>query len=227
MNKPSTINSPDDAIELALLFAGFDSANNIDDNISEKGFAKVITADNKNADFTKDMIDGRRAWKVIFTNVKLWTSSGLAKDSTLYKYMDVTVLLDSISGKLLEIRARNTKNSEYKKDRNTDILPYSIGTYDKYHGLPDIYPNVSFKNVLLKNRDLYLAKEIIGIYALLEWRKSDAKPVWIVTMLGIPPRELHFGTIIKCIKTIVNVIDGESHTFGIIQPDIEDTSGNK
>jgi hypothetical protein len=209
---PHPIDDSDEAVSLALLYTGFDTVNNVISQIDPDRIARVITAENKYTDFTREEIDGKRAWQVKFDSVKfaLKYNRPLREEDKIFKLMEVDVLLDSISGRLLEIRATNIINKEYEKEDFIYKLPYFFDNNEKFCGMPAIYPKYGFIDVLMKdNYDLISAKEIVGIFILESILGKEPEPVWVVTMLGLPPGLSTGGLVLSNSKHIVGAIDGK------------------
>ena len=66
--------------------------------------------------------------------------------------------------------------------------------YEIYHGFPAEPPKISFLDALdaIGGHPL-LAKEIYALYVMESEMKSQPRPVWAITLRGIPP--LHFITV--------------------------------
>jgi len=161
-----------------------------------KSFERVDVNDD-NTPFLYRQIKGKKnVWRIEIKNVRLKLKSVWPRYKDKY-LRNFEVLVDPNTGHLLRIRS---KFDGY----DPNMLPEPTAEwaearlrgagYEIYHGLPDEPPEISFIQALnaIGGHPL-LAKEIYALYVMESKMKSQPRPVWAITLRGIPP--LHFITV--------------------------------
>ncbi|MCP4703440.1 MAG: hypothetical protein GY865_02420 [candidate division Zixibacteria bacterium] len=207
----NAINTQEDAVETALKIAGLGANQRLDSKGNYKYNASIKKVSNDVSEFTREVFCGKSAWQVTFDSVRFNAGSAIPSgDLKSYKYMNIAVLLDSISGNLLEVNAINVDNKEYDKKDYSYKWPYQLGGSGKYISTPQLYPNLSFIEVIKKYESAAMvAKEIIGINVLISYMNKDVEPVWVITMMGRPTWKSASGNIYRDSKYIINSYNGD------------------
>ncbi len=159
---------------------GFDSTNLI---ISKINFVDSTTP------FLGHYAENRPAWKVEFKGVDFSYLDSYAGDNKDLS-RDFVAYFDSADGSFLKI--------EYKSDRfDSKACPCLLAeesesrlnrSSEKYLGIPKTPPTISFFEALQKNPiNEKSAESIEGQYVLYTPGKTEPKPVWIITLCGLPP----------------------------------------
>jgi hypothetical protein len=131
---------------------------------------------------------GRTAWKVI-----VGTPISATKDSAaVQNVVPMEVYLDSIDGHLLKVEC-DLEDLNPKED----IIPKAQyaerqmrGSQEEYLGFPVDLPAVDFVTAIKACRyNPFVARKIVGQYVILSKDNREHRPVWVITLWGIPPIE--------------------------------------
>jgi len=156
-----------------------------------KTFERVDITDD-NTPFLHTQINGKKAvWSVKIDNVRLKLKSAAPrfKDKYVRKFQ---VFVDPNTGHLLKITSTFDGN-------DPDMLPeppaavaeaQMRGSEEVYLGFPPETPKLSFLDALdvISSRGYspFVAKEIYALYVLESEMGSRPRPVWAITLRGIP-----------------------------------------
>ena len=208
------VDSANSAIELSVLYLGEINEGFITDYMSENVSAAPVTV-------TDTLLlrndSAKSAWLVKYENILLdWRKDYSVSDTMLSKYVDINVLLDSLSGALLKIEILDRKYPDYEYTRLDSTIMYETGRA-KYVAIFDSIPNIRFAAFLKKRRyyEPRISKRIIAILPLVEFQ-SETFPAWVITLLGKPPYESGMGAIYTNSKGVFDastgkVVDGGSY----------------
>lgn len=155
-----------------------------------KSFGRVDVNDD-NTPFLHRQIKGKKnVWRIEIKNVRLKLKSVWPRYKDKY-LRNFEVLVDPNTGHLFRIRS---KFDGY----DPNMLPEPPAEWAEarlrgagneiYHGLPAEPPKVSFLEALnaIGGHPL-LAKEIYALYVMESDMNSPPRPVWAITLRGIPP----------------------------------------
>jgi len=216
MVEPHQITSQSEAVAVASRLTGLDE-------LSEKISARFTTVTEDYTPFLSKQLIGSQAWQVEFENVSLRLESAIPgyQDQFQRKFI---VLIDRNTGQLLSITSKF-------EGKDPDMRPIASGESaeeqlraeeETYHGLPDEEPKIGFLDAL----DIvlsdgigspFLAKEIYASYVMHSRMDSEPRPVWIVTLRGLPPMPARgpYGDSIPVwqrnhMRNIIDAMTGES-----------------
>ncbi|GMV96053.1 MAG: hypothetical protein HRF43_08465 [Phycisphaerae bacterium] len=140
--------------------------------------------------FCPGLARGNPVWKVYFDGGSLVLKSGMPGYQDRYRdQRKFIVLLDESMSKVLSIRSEFKGATGDMRPEPCIALPENG---ESYTGPPDVEPKLTFIDavdaVLSKGiGSPYLAKEIYGSYVMYSKPGSDARPVWVITLRGLPP----------------------------------------
>ena len=218
MAKPN-LNTQAEVSEYINKLTGFNTLKGIQETY------KQIDVNEDNTPFLREKIEGKNnVWLVEINNVKLKLKSAVPGFNDRYT-RNFNVLLDPNTGNLLKI---TSKYEGY--DPNMRPEPNAIDAEiqlsrqnEKYLDFPDMLPNINFLDAIdaVGAKGIgspFLAKEIYGLYIMHSIDNSEARPVWIITLRGLPPRVRHipFGLSEEALppawtRTFIrNVIDAQN-----------------
>ncbi|MCZ6654700.1 MAG: FG-GAP repeat protein [Planctomycetota bacterium] len=149
-----------------------------------------------NTPYLSSHIVGRELWQVEINDVKLELPSGPPGPLDAYD-RTFDVLMDG-DGRLLKIESRWPDGEplippEPEAQATTQQLLYSGN--EIYHAFPDEPPLISFVEALdAMARDMgnpLIAKQIKGQYVLWSRLDWEPRPMWVITLRGIPPHQVH------------------------------------
>lgn len=158
--------------------------------------SKKESIDEDETPFLHSKIKGRKnIWSIQIKDVKLKLKS--AKKGYEDKYTrNFTVLIDPNGGNLLKITSIcDVNDPDIRPDPNAVIAEKQlISSGERYLGFPEVQTNITFYDALdavLSNGvgSPFLAKEIDGLYVMDSNMGHEARPVWIITLRGIPAIE--------------------------------------
>lgn len=161
-----------------------------------KSFRRVDVNDD-NTPFLHRQINGKKnVWRIEIKNVRLKLKSVWPRYKDKY-LRNFEVLVDHNTGHLLRIRSKfDGYDPNMLPEPPAEWAEARLrGTgYEIYHGFPAEPPKISFLEALNSIGGHPLsAKEIYALYVMESKMKSQPRPVWAITLRGIPP--LHFITV--------------------------------
>ena len=156
--------------------------------------AELVTLTEDNTPFLKHQIVGRPIWHVVITNWKLQLKSAPigVKDSHTRTF---DVFVDPKNGRLLKISSRWPEGvPPIAPEPRADIAEEHMVRAGReiYHRFPDAEPSINFLqalDVVFKDGvgDPLIANQIIAHYIVGSSIARQPKPVWAITLRGIPP----------------------------------------
>jgi len=200
------INNSTAAIDLSMEYLGY----NYKDLIAGK-YVGRIAVESKHISDTLLIREGSSAstWLVEIDSLLLnWQKDSLCSDTMYSKYVDIDILIDSLSGHLLKIEIKDIQYPDYQYTALDMFLSYGVAR-GKVIGYPDTLPNLTFIDCLKKFRyyEPKLAKRLIAIYYEIIY-KDNRTPVWVITLMGKPPFESSMGFIYTNSRTMIDANDG-------------------
>jgi len=165
-----------------------------------KSFSRFDVNDD-NTPFLHRQIKGKKnVWRIEIKNVRLKLKSVWPRYKDKY-LRNFEVLVDPNTGHLLRFRSKfDGYDPNMLPEPSAEVAEAQIrgAGYEIYHGFPSEPPKISFLEALdaIKAKGLtspLLAKEIYALYVMESKMKSQPRPVWAITLRGIPP--LHFITV--------------------------------
>lgn len=159
-----------------------------------KSFGRFDVNDD-NTPFLHRQINGKKnVWRIEIKNVRLKLKSVWPryKDNYLRNF---EVLVDPNTGHLLRIRSKfDGYDPNMLPEPPAEWAEARIrgAGYEIYHGFPAEPPKISFLEALdaIMTKGVtspLLAKEIYASYVMESEMKSQPRPVWAITLRGIPP----------------------------------------
>jgi hypothetical protein len=203
-----------DARSAALSVTGFDRLGPI------TTAAKLEVVNDDATPFLANEIKRRPIWRVEMKGISLKLPSAIPGFEDRYK-RDFTVLLNPETGQLLAMQSRCSQpDPEMRPEPSAASAEKQLkDAGETYHGLPRNPPRLSLLDALdaVLDRGIgspLLAKEIYGVLVLHSKTDSPAKPVWAITLRGIPPLNPH-GQSAEAVPIwqrnhIRNVVDAET-----------------
>ncbi|NIP25051.1 MAG: hypothetical protein GWN67_14770 [Phycisphaerae bacterium] len=161
-----------------------------------KSFRRVDVNDD-NTPFLHRQINGKKnVWRIKIKNVRLKLKSAIPgfKDRYLRTF---EVLIDPNTGHLLRITSTCDVNDPNMLPeppaKEAEIQLMRMG--EIYHGFPAEPPKINFLDALdaVLSKGIgspFLAKEFYGLYVMESRGSAQPRPVWAITLRGIPPRPL-------------------------------------
>jgi hypothetical protein len=205
-----------EAIALAIRLTGLDA-------VSKKASAeKIIIVDDKTPFLWRQLLN-RRAWTVKFEPGALHLKSSIPGFQDRYP-RKFSVLLDERTGQLLKVEARfEGDDPDMRPAPSGDAAEAQLRAEKEiFTGLPVVEPKLTLLDaldVVLKSGigSPFLAKEIEAVYVMHSRMGSSPRPVWSITLRGLPPmpaRGQHADTIPSWQRNHMrNVIDAVSGEF--------------
>ena len=176
------------AVQTALTYLGDVDLGSADTSLLVS-HSKVLTFVDSTTPFLGEAFNGRRVWQVQIFNARLL--AGLADEEFERSYpKDIYISLDSITGRLIEIRLLNhgTDKSFAELKPTRASAEGQIGANgENYKKLPENIPTRTFMQALKNVRHSpHLATEIVGIFVFYESELTPAAPLWIISIYGAP-----------------------------------------
>jgi hypothetical protein len=155
-----------------------------------KSFGRVDVNDD-NTPFLHRQINGKKnVWRVEIKNFRLKLKSVWPRYKDKY-LRNFEVLVDPNTGHLLRIRSKfDGYDPNMLPEPPAEVAEARIrgGGYEIYHGFPAEPPKISFLEALdAIGVHPLSAKEIYALYVMESKMKSQPRPVWAITLRGIPP----------------------------------------
>lgn len=164
--------------------------------VSKKASAKETILATDDTPFLSAQFIGRPVWRVEFEQGSLKLKSAVPSfpDAYLRKFI---VTIDKNTGRLIRVES---KSEEKIRDIHPEPSPVSAENQMRvgkeiYAGIPDVDPKIAFMDaldiVLAKGiGSPFLAREICGVYVIHSKMGSQPRPVWVITLRGLPPMPL-------------------------------------
>jgi hypothetical protein len=208
------------AIARAVALTGLDA-------VSKKISVQRTVISGDNTAFLAARFNGTQSWVIEFDDATLTgklTNAQVGYKDPYQFQRNFRVFLDSKTGQLLIIKSNfkgggpATASAPDSKSAENQLK----GIAENYEGLPTVDPKVTFLQaidiVLGKGArgSPFAAKEIDGFYVMDSRNGSPPKPVWIVTLRGLPPIPSHWSkepvatrTQNTTMRNVVDAINGE------------------
>ena len=177
------------AVQTALTYLGDVDLESADTSLLVS-HSKVLTFVDSTTPFLGEAFNGRRVWQVQIFNARLL--AGLADEEFERSYpKDIYISLDSITGRLIEIRLLNhgtDKSFAELKPTRASAEGQIEASGQLYKKLPEHPPKHTFMQAI-KNvkHSPHLASEIVGIFVIFENEVTRDAPLWIISIYGAPP----------------------------------------
>lgn len=185
--KSGRLDNESDAIAQAMLYTGFDQLP------YSSILSKIVTLEEDNTPYLSGEITNKNVWRVEFCNVTLRLKSAFPDHTDQYVRRFI-VLLDPTTGQLLKIESTYSGVAlDMRPEPSSEIATSQLQAMEEvYLHFPTEEPEISFLDALdsvLSNGigAPFLAKEIIAVYVVHSKMESNPRPVWAITLRGIPP----------------------------------------
>lgn len=155
--------------------------------------AQRVTVDSDDTPFLAKQLIGIYAWQVTFENVSLQLKSAIKgfQDPYTRKFI---VLIREDTGQLWSVKSFFHENvPDLKPEPSAQAAEAQLRPEKEiYTGLPPENPQITFLEALdivltQGSGSPFLAKEIHAVYVMESEMGSEPRPVWAVTLRGIPP----------------------------------------
>ncbi|PKK83712.1 MAG: hypothetical protein CVT49_07445 [candidate division Zixibacteria bacterium HGW-Zixibacteria-1] len=170
-------------LDKAISLTGF-YANRDECKISAEDVQLVLHEDSTTP-FLGEFGTKRAVWHIAFHNINLNSKEGRPADQKFDR--DFDVYIDSASGHLLKIICNydNGSPEECPILLAEDAEKQINSRGEKYVGLPEVIPEISFTDAALAGPPKpWIAKEILGQYVIYTDGRCEPRPVWIISMCG-------------------------------------------
>jgi len=200
------INNSTAAIDLSMEYLGYDH----EDLIARKYVGRIVTESRHISD-TLLIREGSSAstWLIEIDSLLLnWQKDSLCSDTMYSKYVNVNVLIDSLTGHLLKIEFKDIRYPAYKYTDLDLFLSYGIAR-GEIIGYPGSLPKLTFLDCLKRYRyyEPKIAKRIIAVYYEISYEGKHI-PVWVITLMGKPPFKSSMGFVYTNSRTMFNANNG-------------------
>jgi hypothetical protein len=184
MNEQQRIPDEAAAIEAAKHLTGLG-------DLARRISAQRVAVATDDTPFLAPQIIGRQAWSVVFEGVSLKLRSSIPGYPDRYRRRFVA-LLDEDTGRLLGVSNKPEAPDMVPPPRGASAEAQIRGSGEVYQGWPEVEPKLTFLDaldaVLSKGGGSpFLARAIDGLYVMHSRLGSAPRPVWIVTLWGLPP----------------------------------------
>jgi hypothetical protein len=166
-------------------------------------------------------IVGREAWWIEYDNLSLRLKAAVPGFGDPYR-RHFTVILDANTAQCLGVSSTSqAEDPEMRPEPPAEVAETQLrGEKEIYSGLPPQDPKLTFlealETILSKGvGSPFLAKEIDGVHVMESKMASDFRPVWVISLRGLPPRAVHRAGVFVPIwqrNHMRNVVDALSGT---------------
>lgn len=215
-NVNGTINSADQAIELAINIIGFQNINFDKCALINRTRAYIDITQDSVTPFISGEIKGRKAWYLYFKDIVLNLSNTEYEQEEKYP-KDIEIVIDSITSQLLIVKIVNSNTIDstnlYRDPTTQEATELLSSLGEKYQGLPSEPASITLLEALSECSFFpLLAKKIDIRYILYSFHNSEPVPAWAIYMRGLPPTSgingiPEYKTTNR--RTIINAITGE------------------
>jgi hypothetical protein len=189
------ITTPDQAVELALEYTGFDRAEYKRGKDPAEMTSKVVVTEDKTP-FFHDRIVNKELWVVTFDSVYVEIprlAPSYERNQTRKTY---DIYFEPETGHLLKIESRwDGHDSTLSEEPPADIAAEDMSKNGiAYLDFVKVIPEVDFYHALQIAPECYAAnaKQIIAHLVISDQGGGDPRPVWSILGRGTPPFH-HFG----------------------------------
>jgi len=155
--------------------------------------ASVETLQDDNTPYLREQLLGRPLWHVEIRDWSLHLNSDVRRRKDPYR-RTLDVFLDPNSGQVVKLQTRwppGEPPSAPEPTAESAAWQMLNGPSEIYHGIPDVPPPISFMeavDILYRaGFNPFSAKQLIGHWVVWSCLGSDPKPMWVVTLRGLPP----------------------------------------
>ncbi len=181
--------------------------------------ARRFTVERDDTPFVWRELIGAAAWRVEFADVRLDIKAAAEGVKDKFRRTFVVLLLEE-TGRVWSVRSIWPEPvPELKPEPPPDVAEAQMRPEkDLYVGLPDANPRINFLDALgiVLNNGVgspFQAKEIDAVYVMESERSSVPRPVWAITLRGIPPLPVSDPSIPvwqrNRMRNVVNVTTGK------------------
>jgi hypothetical protein len=202
LEKSYVLQTSERAIERAIEYSGFDKLKGFVRLKSAIDITELIIARDSTTPFLSDSIEGKTAWRVEFKDIILREGA---------RPITFDVLLDAETGRLFEIRSRYVGPPDERPcEPPAKIAREQLGmNIEKYNGFPTKLPVISFVKALdsLFGSPLS-AKQTVALYVTNCLQQREPRPVWAISLHGLPPIPVKYGTI-DFMRSVIDAQTGQ------------------
>lgn len=209
----NSVKSESDVMDVASAYLGQDHIKLANLERAPKKSPALVTVSNSSTEFARGNINGKRAWNVAIDSLKLEIKNNRPiAESDKYKYFNAEILIDSMTGNLLEVVLLRDDTDRYMKSSFEQDIPYMFDKGNDFCGFPSIYPKIGLIEAIEKC-EYYpgVAGEIRCSYIMYSYRGTEPRPTWAITMLGLPQRNSPVGLIYNNMKCFIDATDGHGY----------------
>jgi hypothetical protein len=195
MTKQHRIAGEADAISVAKQMTGFGALKAVAIT------AQRVRVESDNTPFLARQIIGTSAWRVEFDNISLVLKSATKGFKDPYRRKFITLIQED-TGQLWSVKSFSEEPlPDVRPEPSAEAAEAQLRPEREiYEGLPVENPKCTFLDALdiVLSRGVgspFLAKEIHAVYVMESERDSVPRPVWAVTLRGIPAISVSRGSV--------------------------------
>jgi len=187
MTEQHKITDEKDAVSVAKELTGFGALS------GTVITARHVRVENDDTPFLAKGLIGTTAWEVKFDHVVLSLKSALPgfKDASVRMFI---ALIRADTGQLWSVKSFVSENvPDLRREPSADVAEAQMRPEkDIYTALPSENPHITFIDALdiiltRGSGSPFTAKEIHAVYVMESDMGSEVRPVWAITLRGIPP----------------------------------------
>lgn len=191
----SRITDEGEAISLAKELTGFDKLKGV------VVTAQRVTVERDDTPFLASRLIGISAWQVKFENVSLSLKSATPgyQDPYIRKFI---VLIREDTGQLWSVKSHfDEEVPDLRAEPSAEVAEKQMRPEKEiYDSLPPYHPQITFLDaldvILTKgSASPFEAKEFHAVYVMESEMGSSLRPVWAITLRGIPPLPVSYPDI--------------------------------
>lgn len=207
-----TLRSTDDAMEKARMDLGIDGTR------TRRVVAQTLIVNEDNTPFLRSQIVDRPLWHVA---VEDWASGYIpeAHAGEVATTQPLEALFDPLNGHLLKVQTRWPPGIPIiapEPNAESAVRQMSANS-EAYLGWGPEPPTMSFIDALgaiaRNGRDPWSARQISGVWVLWSILGKHPKPVWVITLRGIPPVRQHDDLSLDLLNHMRYIVDPETRTW--------------
>lgn len=187
-------------------------------HLARRASAELVTLTDDHTPFLSERIVGRPLWQVVINNWKVELPSAASGfEDSFDRTFDV--LVDAANGQILKIASRWPEGvPEISPEPPAWSAQEQMqrSGFEKYHGFPQDDPSLTFLealDVVLREGvgSPFSAKQITAHYVVRSHMRSEPKPVWAITLRGIPPIHAAFPGVPEDARNhLRNIVDART-----------------
>lgn len=178
----------------------------------------LVKLSDDNTPFLKERLINRPIWNVVVSDWSVELKSDPAARDRYQRTLDVYI--DPEDGKVLKILSRWPDGAPPMRPMpDAEEAEFKFrGTGDQFHGFPEDPPTISFTEVLdcvhrVGVGSVPQASQIMAHYVLWSNMGRQPRPVWVITLWGIPPAHTPHKAPVAARRCFTNVIDARTGEF--------------